>query len=157
MRKIASLLSLLAFAALGGCSDDAPVNQGPLDRGIFISSSDCAATEKLTLDQCGAVIDMAVATHQNAGPAYPALSACTAAEGPDHCSKDVDGRFRPRIAAFLITFGPQASATPLYNTADGAVGFKGIDNAVLGLEDASFTVSNAAQGVANQNARAFKG
>ncbi len=154
MRTLSILGILLAAAALAGCGNSAPAVQGPpAERGIYISSEDCASTEKLNIDQCGQLIDNAVALHQNMGPTYPTLDVCAAAEGADHCAKSYEGGYRPTVQAFLITFGQQPSAIPLYGTADGTAGFKGLDKQKYDLKNTAYTVSNSAQALANENAK----
>lgn len=155
MRTLALSGFLLATAALAGCgnSETAAAPKTALERGIFISSGDCADVQKLTIDQCGQVIDKAVALHQSRGPSYKSLNACTAAEGQDRCAQGVDGNYHPNLQAFLVTFGKSPSAVPLYATADGSVGFNGLDKEKFGLNDDGYTVSDSAQALAHENAK----
>jgi uncharacterized protein YgiB involved in biofilm formation len=154
MRTLVTFGILLAAAALAGCGNSAPAVSGPpAERGIYISSSDCAASEKLNLDQCGQLIDNAVVQHQNLAASYATLNACDAAEGQDRCAKGVDGHYHSNIEAFLVTFGQQPSAMPLYGTSDGTAGFKGLDRQNYGINDPRYTVSDSAQAAANDNAR----
>ena len=160
MRTLVLFGILLATAALAGCGNSATavLPKNAVERGIFISSGDCAGARKLTIDQCGQVIDRAVALHQSSGPTYKSLNACAAAEGPDRCAAGVDGKYQPNLQAFLVTFGDAPNAVPLYATSDGSVGFKGLDKQKFGLNDDGYTVSDAAQATAHENARlAVKG
>jgi uncharacterized protein YgiB involved in biofilm formation len=158
MRTLVLSGILLATAALAGCgnSETAAAPKSPLERGIFISSGDCADLQKLTMDQCGQVIDRAVALHQSRGPSYRSLNACAAAEGQDRCAQGVDGNYQPNLQAFLVTFGKSPSAVPLYATSDGTVGFKSLDKQKFGLNDDGYTISDAAQALAHENARLGK-
>ncbi len=154
MRTLATFGILLAVATLAGCGNSAPSVQGPpVERGIYISSGDCAASEKLNIDQCGQLIDNAVAMHQNLAPSYSTLDACASAEGQDRCSKSFDGHDHPNAQAFLITFGQQPSAIPLYGTSDGTAGFKGLNKQKYDLKSTAYTVSDSAQTLANENAK----
>lgn len=154
MRHLAPIGILLAAATLAGCGNNTPPPPGPpAERGIFTSSSDCADSGKLTIDECGQAIDKAVALHQSRAPAYKSLDACTAKEGRDHCAKGVDEKYYPTIEAFLITFGTQPSALPLYGTSDGSVGFRSLDNRKFGLHDNRYSVSDSAEALAHENAK----
>jgi hypothetical protein len=158
MRTFASFGILLVAAILAGCGNSATAvtPKNTIERGIFISSGDCADFQKLTIDQCGQVIDKAVAMHQSRGPSYSSLHACAAIEGPDRCAKGVDGNYQPNLQAFLVTFGASASAVPLYATSDGSAGFKGLDKQNFNLNNDSYTFSDAAQALAHENARLAK-
>jgi hypothetical protein len=139
---------------LSGCGKSTPgVPAAPVERGIFVSSGDCAETGKLTIDQCGQAIDKAVALHQSRAPSYKTLAACTAKEGSDRCAKGIDDEYHPNVEAFLITFGSPPSATPLYGTSDGSVGFRGLENQKFGLNDDRYSVSDSARIIAHENAK----
>ncbi len=155
MRTLASFGILLATVTLAGCgnSETAAAPKGPLERGIFISSGDCADVQKLSIDQCGQAIDKAVALHQSRGPSYKSLNACAAAEGQDRCAQGVDGNYHPNLQAFLVTFGQSPSAMPLYATTDGSVGFKSLDKQQFSLNDDGYTFSDAAQALAHENSK----
>ncbi len=155
MRAVAITGFLLAVAPLGGCGESTPVASGPpAERGIYISSGDCADSGKLSIEDCGRLIDRAVALHQKLAPSYASLDACNAAEGKDRCANDVDGKYHPAIRAFLITFGSEARAQPLYGSSDGSAGFKGLDKAKYNLDGKGYSVSDSAQALAHENARA---
>jgi hypothetical protein len=154
-----ALFGILSVAvALAGCGNSATAvtPKTKAKTGIFISSGDCAGVQKLTIDQCGQVIDKAVALHQSRGPSYTSLKACAAAEGPDRCAKGVDGKYQPNLQAFLVTFGDPPSAIPLYATSDGSLGFKGLDKQKFGLNDDGSTFSESAEALAHENARLAK-
>jgi uncharacterized protein DUF1190 len=155
MRTLASLGFVLAAAALAGCGNSATAvtPKSGAERGIFISSGDCADAQKLTIDQCGDAIDRAVVVHQRQAPSYKSLNACVAVEGPDRCAKGVDGNYQANVQAFLITFGNVPSALPLYATSDGSAGFKGLDKQKYGLNDDGYTVSASAQAIAHENVK----
>jgi len=147
---------LFLAAALAGCGNGTTAKAPKAETGIFISSGDCASTGKLSIDQCGQVIDAAVALHQNRAPSYKSLSACAAAEGPDRCARGVDGKYQPNVQAFLVVFGKPPSAIPLYATSDGSLAFKGLDKQKFGLNDDGSNFSESAATLAHQNARVSK-
>jgi hypothetical protein len=158
MRYLATLGILVVLSALGGCGEDATaVPNGPAaERGIFISSSDCADAGKLTIDQCGQAIDKAVAMHNRKAASYKNLRDCAAVEGPDRCSRDVDGSYRSNLQAFLVTMSDPPSAVPLYASTDGSVGFRGMDKKAYPAIADGYTVSAAAQAAAHENAKLAK-
>ena len=93
--------------ALSGCGGDPrrpQIRGAAIERGIFISATDCAATGKLTLDECGDAIDKAVAEHDAHAPVFAQLDRCESAFGDDRCDKGFDQRYRPRLQAFFVTF-----------------------------------------------------
>jgi hypothetical protein len=159
MQKLAVLGMLFAVATLGGCGNSATAvshNQATVERGIFISSNDCADTGKLTVEQCGQAIDAAVTMHQKQAPSYKSLHACAAVEGPDRCAKDVDGDYRSNVQAFFVTMSKRPSAVPLYASRDGTIGFLGLDKKAFVANDDDYTMSAAAQAIAHENAKLRK-
>jgi len=91
MRQLSKFcVGLAVCAALGGCGDASQPEakaRPPVEHGVFISARDCAATGKLTVDQCGQAIDAAVARHEAEAPAYGSLSQCEATVGADRCDR----------------------------------------------------------------------
>ena len=122
MRQLSTFcVGLAVCAALGGCGDASQPEakaRHPVEHGVFISARDCAATGKLTVDQCGQAIDAAVARHEAEAPSYGSLSQCEATVGADRCDKGVDGRYRLRLQAFFVTMAIPAHAVPLYPPSD---------------------------------------
>lgn len=160
MSKIVQIAVVLAAAGLAGCGGDAPQaapgNAAPkvIEKGIFISASDCAATGKASLDQCGGAIDKAVAEHLQTATVYTSLTRCEAARGRNRCDKTVDG-YRGRLQAFLVTLDTPATAVGLYPSSAGA-GFKtGTGQSVSALDD-TLVVSREAFTLANDNAKLSK-
>ena len=159
MQKLAVFGMLFAVAALGGCGNSATAvsrSQTTVERGIFISTGDCADAGKLTIDQCGQAIDAAVTLHQNQAPSYKSLHACAEVEGPDRCARDVDGAYRSNVQAFFVTMSNRPSAVPLYASRDGTVGFLGLDKKAFVVNDDDYTMSAAAQAIAHENAKLRK-
>ncbi len=152
-------LSLLASTVLAGCGSGSQPSQpqAKVPRGIFISASDCADAGKLTLDECGQAIDMAVALHEKQAPFYTSLQKCVAAEGSDFCDKTVEG-YRARLQAFLVTMNPKRpAAAPLYPSKPGSPGFRSAGKETVDANDESLNVSVAALTVANENGKIAKG
>ena len=156
MPMLRPLAMLLTFAALlGGCGQaEAPkAPPPPPERGIFISASDCAENGILSAELCGQAVDKAVSIHEQAAPSYKSLRQCTAAEGPDRCSKAVDGSYRARLQAFFITMSNPPDAIPLYPSTANAVGFRSAGRQAVDATDENIHVSIAALTVANENAK----
>ncbi len=148
-------LSFLAAITMAGCGNSSEPSQPQVKvpRGIFISASDCADAGKLTLDECGQAIDMAVALHEKQAPFYTSLQKCVAAEGSDFCDKTVDG-YRARLQAFLVTLNPKRpTAAPLYPSKPGSPGFRSAAKEAVDATDESLNVSVAALTVANENGK----
>ncbi|MGQ0457002.1 MAG: DUF1190 domain-containing protein [Hyphomicrobium sp.] len=146
----------LAPLALAACSEapKAPkAPAAPVPKGIFISSNDCAETGKLTGDECGAAIDSALAMHEKQSKSYDTAKLCAAAEGADRCDKTVDGKFRPRLQAFLVTMSKPPKAEPLYPPAKKKrmVGFRSPTLPAIDASDEAFIVSASALRLAHQN------
>lgn len=158
MTKIA-VLALVAVAAapLAGCGNSAPakptVQAPPVEKGVFISASDCADSGKLSADVCGQIIDQAVAAHEKNAPTYKFLRLCTTAVGPERCAKGVDGQYRARLQAFLVIMAQTPAAVPLYPAGSGVVGFVAANKDKIDARDETLIVSNDALALANENAK----
>jgi hypothetical protein len=149
-----SLLSVaviaLATSACGKSESKGPTSTGP--QGIFVSASDCAAAGKLSLDQCGAAIDGALIANEKNGKTYTSFQQCGATEGESYCDKGVDGNYRGRILAFLITMGSKPTAEPLFAaTTKKEIGFRSPSKSMINALDDTLIVSSAALGVAHDN------
>ena len=147
---------LAASALLTGCGDAAPpkaVHQVPIERGVFISSQDCADSKKLAPELCDKAIEMAVRAHENQAPQFKTLRQCAAARGPDRCEKTATGHYRPQLQAFFVTMGKPPSAVPLYPSSAGEVAFSSLTKQVISGNDESLVISLAAQTMAHENAK----
>jgi uncharacterized protein YgiB involved in biofilm formation len=142
-------------AALSACGGDpAPkAPQAAVEHGVFISSSDCAATGKLTLDQCGQAIDEAVRQYQARTPAYESAGQCEEAAGAERCEKGFDGRYRQQLQAFFVTLAAPGHAVPLYAPSKSIVGFQSPSKQIIDARDDTLRVSEAALTLAHENAR----
>lgn len=157
MSKNASF-ALVAAAAilLGGCGNSGPAlpaAQAPIEKGVFISASDCAASGKLSSEVCGQVIDAAVEAHEKNAPTYKFLSLCATAVGPDRCDKGLNGQYRARLQAFLIVMGQPPTAVALYPAGNGVVGFVSATKEKINAQDETLIVSSDALTLANENAK----
>ncbi len=161
MRQLSKFcVGLAVCAALGGCGDASQPEakaRPPVEHGIFISARDCAATGKLTIDQCGQAIDVAVARHEAEAPTYGSLSQCEATVGADRCDKGVDGRYRLRLQAFFVALAIPAHAVPLYPPSQSMIGFQSPSKQVIDARDATLRVSDAALSLAYENAKLANG
>lgn len=141
MKRITFAGVCLAAMSLAGCGGSAPkvLATGPV--GVFTSAQDCAASEKLKLQDCNALIQQAIGMHQVAAKTYISERLCEAAEGNERCERTDGNAFRPKLLAFMISFTPPPgtpTAVPLYGLKEkGAVGFTTIDKAktVLAVDE----------------------
>lgn len=156
MRTWALAANFIAASALMGCGNGAPSGQAaapPAARGIFISASDCAAANKISIDECGRAIDLAIATYQEKAPTYASLRSCEAVAGPDRCARGVDDRYRAQLQAFLVTMSNPADAEALWPPSDrGLTGFKSAKGVIKAFDD-GYTISADAQAMASDNSR----
>jgi Protein of unknown function (DUF1190) len=162
MRHLSKFCVVLAVCAvLGGCGDasqpEAEATAPRAEHGIFISARDCASTGKLTIDQCGQAIDVAVARHEAETPTYGSLSQCEAKVGADRCDKGVDRRYRLRLQAFFVTLAVPAHAVPLYPPSQSMVGFQSPSKQVIDARDDTLRVSDTALALAYDNAKLKNG
>jgi hypothetical protein len=158
MRQSLNFIAVLvACAAMSGCGDAShPANGSShraVERGIFISASDCAATGKLTLEQCGRAIDAAVVRHEAHAPAYNSRHQCEANAGVDRCDRGVDGRYRLRLQAFFVTLANPANAVALYPPSKVMIGFQSPSKQPVDARDDTLRVSDAALSLAHENAK----
>lgn len=140
---------------LVACGRAPPKVQGPAaPQGLFISTNDCAESGKLSAELCGKAVDEAVAIHHSQAPHFATMRQCEAGFGLDRCDKGADGQYRPRIQAFLITMKDPPEGKPLYPSEPGKPGFRTADKASITNAAETYTVSNAAAAIGNENAKA---
>lgn len=155
--SIARLACVAAAFALAACSEEPAQPKAPaavVEKGIFISANDCAASGKLTGDECGEAIDAAVARHEEQSKSYKSLKQCAAAQGEDRCAKTADGSYRTRLQAFFIIMSKPPRAEPLYPpTKKETVGFRSPTQPSIDANDENLIVSSAAKSIAHQNSQ----
>ena len=95
---VAGLASVTLLTACGK-AEELKAAGPPAERGIFISTSDCADSGKLTAEQCGQAVDMAVAAHEQQAPVYKTRRQCETVEGPERCDKSSDEQYRAGLTA----------------------------------------------------------
>ena len=144
-----------ACAVLSACGGDTSPKQpqAAVEHGVFISSSDCAATGKLTLDQCGQAIDQAVGQYQAETLAFDSAEQCEESAGADRCERGVDGRYRQRLQAFFVTLAAPGSAVPLYAPSKSIIGFQSASKQIVDARDDTLRVSEAALTLAHENGK----
>jgi hypothetical protein len=152
---VSSMICALALSACGQAEEQkaAAPPPPPAEHGVFISSSDCAETGKLTIDKCGEAIDQAVAAHNEQSTIYTTLRQCEGAEGPERCDKIGEKEYRARIQAFFVTMSDPPSAVPLYPPSSSIAAFRSPSKQDLSAIDESLNMSRAAITIANENAR----
>lgn len=157
-----SHLLLLPAAAflMAGCGQSEPKSATPakpMEKAIYMSTSDCAEGGKLSADQCGILIDRAVKAHEAKAPTFKGVRSCEEASGPDRCEKLMDGSFRMRLQAFFFEInGAKSNAAPLYPSAKGAIGFRDAAKKPVNALDDGVFVSQASMTAAHDNARLAK-
>jgi Protein of unknown function (DUF1190) len=151
--RAASLTAAVFLSACGQAEVAKPAGPPP-EHGVFISTSDCAATGKISEDQCGKAIDMAVEAHRQQAAVYKFLRQCEAGEGgPDRCDKTGEGEYRVRIQAFYVVMSDPPTGVPLYPPTTPAAAFRSPSKQIIGANDKSVHVSNDAQAVASENSK----
>ena len=142
--------------ALWGCGNSGPqapkAAAPPTEHGIFISSADCAASGKLTIDECGQAIDLAVSQHETTAPKFDVQSQCEDKFGVGRCEKGMDARFRARLQAFFVTLEKPGHAVGLYPPAKSMIGFVSPSQQLVDARDPTLKVSNGALSLAHENA-----
>lgn len=150
----ASIFAAMMLGACGKAPEEKKAAAPPSEHGVFISTTDCAASGKLSEDQCGTAIDGAVAAHRKNSPIYKFARLCEAAEGgPDRCDKNGASEYRVRIQAFFVTMSDPATAVPLYPPKEASAGFRSPGMQVISANDQSVHLSSDAQALANENAK----
>ena len=155
MSKTAIATTILASLILAACGGSAPPPvAGPaVERGIFISSGDCADSKKLTADECDKAIESAVALHEAQAVHHKTARACEAVAGLERCDKTVDGQFRPRLQAFFVVMSKPPTAVPLYPPQVSSMAFQSLSKQIINAKDETLIVSAAAVTLANENVK----
>ena len=123
----ATALALVPLAALlAGCGKSGKKAEGPpAFRGVYTTSSDCADSGKITIEQCMEAMQKAVAEHEKTAPKYSSLRSCEATEGPGRCERTESSGFRPILLAILVTGSTPPEGKPLYAaTEKKVIGFR---------------------------------
>ena len=129
MKCIALLSACLAPFSLAACGQAPKPQSGPPSAvGVFTSAQDCAASEKLKLADCSALLQQAMYLHQQGQKTYTSQRLCEVAEGPDQCERAENNSFRRRLLAFQVTFSSPPASAPLYAPKEkGVIGFSTLD------------------------------
>lgn len=150
--KLSTLSLAFAALALAGCSGGAKKPEPPAFQGIYTASGDCADSGKLTIDQCLAAMEKAVAEHEKSAPSYSSLKSCETTEGRDRCERTHIGSYRPVLLAFLVIASKQPVAKPLYASGDPKkVGFRTATKEFFLTSDEAVTMSAHAHTLAEAN------
>ena len=149
---------LVAVVSVGlsacGQAPKAPVGPPPVV-GVYTSAGDCEDAQKLNIEQCNQLIQMAVEDHRKIAKTYISNRLCEAAEGVDHCERTEENAYRSQLQAFLVTFSNPPAAQGLYAGADPAVAsFQTLDKkrAILAVDE-TLLFSRNARFVAEGNAK----
>ena len=155
--RLCIIAGLVAASTLSACgqAEEKKVAGPAAERGIFISTRDCAESGKITADNCSKAIDEAVAVYNGSTiKVYKSLRQCEAGEGgPDRCDKTGEGEYRPRLQAFFITMSEPPKGVPLLPPKGPSIAFTSPSKQVIDARDESLHVSTEALTVANENAK----
>jgi uncharacterized protein YgiB involved in biofilm formation len=152
MTRIVLRLACLASLSLAACGAPKPKADGTAAVGVFISAQDCAASQKLQLDDCSQLIQKALDAHQQGQKTYTSQRLCAAVEGPDQCERADNNAFQRRLLAFKVVFSTPPSSAPLYSVGEkGVVGFATLDKKQLLAVDETLIFSADAKFVAEGN------
>jgi hypothetical protein len=135
----------LALTACGGDEGEQPKAAVPTERAIYTSALDCEAGGKLTLEQCTAAIERAIALHDKYAPKYRSLGSCEETQGVEKCERIDEKEFRPRLTAFIIAPHDPNTAKPLYLTMDGQEGFQTIEKEMILAKNDNYIFSRSAR------------
>jgi hypothetical protein len=135
----------LALAACGGDEPEQPKAAAPVERTIYTSALDCEAGGKLTLEQCTAAIERAVALHDKYAAKYRSLSTCEEAQGVEKCERVDEKEFRPRLTAFIVSAQDPNTTKPLYLTMDGQEGFQTVEKEMILAKNDNYIFSRSAR------------
>ncbi|PPC81450.1 MAG: hypothetical protein CTY31_13515 [Hyphomicrobium sp.] len=150
------VIAAVASIALVGCgkAEEKKVVKAPAEKGIFVSTNDCIAAGKIPEEACIKAVDTAVLLHEKKAAAYKTMQQCTKVEGADRCDQTVDGQYRARLQAFLITLTVPPAAEPLYPAiAKKTIGFRSPTQKVIDAKDDTLIVSASAMSLAHDNAK----
>lgn len=146
-KHLAFAATTLASAILAGCGGSAPTTaEAPEFKGVFTTAIDCADSGKISYEDCAKVMSEAVVTHEADAPTYTSERSCVAKEGEGRCEfTAANGKYRPRLLAFLITASKPPTAKPLYAHPKGQSGFRDISNNTYTNDDEHLVFSEHAQ------------
>ena len=145
----AALVLPVALVGCGGSNDT--VTTAKVGRGIYTTASDCAASGKLTYEQCSDLISSAVDKHEADAPTYTELRFCEAKEGDGKCEFTANQKIRPKLMAFLITNSEPPQSSPLYATAGKEPGFRDLRGATYLHTNAELVFSDHAVTIYERN------
>jgi hypothetical protein len=158
---IASLL--IVASALAGCnqSDPGPTSAPDAARseqlGIFLSSNECAFSGKLSLDQCSEAIQTALSGHDKEIAGYKSEADCLSMFPHSRCEVRMDGRYRRRAQAFLITLAAPPNAIALFRPGRAIVGFRTASGQEVDATEKALQISKTAFELAQENAGSADG
>lgn len=134
MRNINTKLTMLVACAmlasgLAGCGKAQISDATPEFKGIYTTSVDCADSGRFSYEDCSQAMAKAVDEHEKDAPTYASAKSCVAKEGEGKCEfTAANGKYRPRLLAFLVTSSKPPKAKPLYAHPKGDTGFRDISS-----------------------------
>jgi Protein of unknown function (DUF1190) len=159
---------LLVTAALAGCGGSAPkvvASGADNEQVIFTSAMDCAASGRISHDQCTKALESAMTAHLKKSPVYRSLTLCETAEGPEKCERMDEKSYRPKLVAVAVTpasvkkadeTGGMPEATPLYPSQAGEKGFRTLEKTIYLIDGEMVAFSRQAVAAAELGASTKK-
>lgn len=141
--RIAVLLS--GAIALAGCGKSQVASGEKEWKGIFTTADDCSQSGVLSYEECSDAMSKAVTEHEKSAPTYNSLTSCNAKEGDGRCEFTANGKYRPRLLAFLVQNTKPPKAMTLYAPLKGKTGFRDTSGSVYLVSNEALTFSEHAQ------------
>lgn len=151
MRKINVKMLVVAAAAvasagLSGCGKSETAQAVPDFNGIYTTAVDCGESGKISYEDCASIMAKAVEEHEKDAPTYNSEKSCIAKEGDGKCEHTAaNGKYRPRLLAFLVTVSKTTKAKPLYAHPKGDSGFRDIGGSTYTTATEELVFSEHAQ------------
>ena len=136
----------VASAGLSGCGKSETAQAVPDFNGIYTTAVDCGESGKISYEDCSRVMAKAVEEHEKDAPTYNSEKSCIAKEGDGKCEHTAaNGKYRPRLLAFLVTVSKTTKAKPLYAHPKGDSGFRDIGGSTYTTATEELVFSEHAQ------------
>lgn len=145
-KLIGLLTASLLSTGIAGCGKSETVKAVPDFNGIYTTAVDCGESGKISYEDCSAAMAKAVEEHEKDAPTYNSEKSCIAKEGDGKCEYTAaNGKYRPRLLAFLVTVSKTTKAKPLYAHPKGDAGFRDIGGSTYTTASEELVFSEHAQ------------
>ncbi len=145
-KKLVVAAVTMVAAGLSGCGRSETAQAVPDFNGIYTTAVDCGSSGKISYEDCSNVMAKAVEEHEKDAPTYNSERSCIAKEGESKCEHTAaNGKYRPRLLAFLVTVSKTKKAKPLYAHPKGDAGFRDIGGSTYTTATEELVFSEHAQ------------